>query len=103
MTGNFWDLLQAKFISPMRQFCEKDKSFMVIQSKNGKIWVFLSFSHVYVSLVGSVTIANGQIEWSQSTNFNRIQDGAWFNLTCVYNLKFRKLSNLGLVQFLIMF
>ena len=26
------------------------------------IYVFVSFSHVYVSHVGSVTIANGQIE-----------------------------------------
>ena len=43
MTGNFGDLSQAKFISPVIQFCEKDKSFMVLQSKNGKIWVFLSF------------------------------------------------------------
>ena len=78
---------------------KKDKSFMVIQSKNGKIYVFLYCSHVHVSLVGLVTSANGQIEWIQSTNFNRIQDGAWFNSSCVYNLKFRKLSNLGLVQF----
>ena len=31
------DLSQAKFISPVRQFCEKDKSVMVIQSKNSKI------------------------------------------------------------------
>ena len=44
--------------------------------KNGKILVFLSFLIVYQSLVGSVTIANGQIELSQSTSFNRIQDGA---------------------------
>ena len=51
------DLSQAKFISPVRQFCEKDKSSMVIQSKKSKIYVFLSFSHVYVSIVGSVTIA----------------------------------------------
>ena len=64
MTKNVWGPSQAKFISPVRQFCEKNKSFMVIQSKNGKILVFLSFSYVYVSLVGSVTIANGQIEWS---------------------------------------
>ena len=56
------DLSQAKFIGPVRQFCGKDKSSMVIQSKNCKIYVFLSFSHVYVSIVGSVTIANGQ--WS---------------------------------------
>ena len=44
-------------ISAVRQFCEKDKSFMVIASRNGKIYVFLSLSHVYVSLVASVTIA----------------------------------------------
>ena len=87
----------------MRQFCEKDKSFMVIQSKNSKIYVFLSVSHVYVSLVGSVTIPNGENEWSKSTNFNRIQDGARFNSSCVYNLKFRKLSNLGLVHSLVIF
>ena len=55
--------MQVKFISPVRQFCEKDKSFMVIQSKSG-IYGFLSFSHVYVSLVGSVTIANGPTERS---------------------------------------
>ena len=30
------DLSQAKFISPVRQFCEKDKSFMVIQAKTAK-------------------------------------------------------------------
>ena len=53
----------------MRQFCEKEKSFMVIQSKNGKIYVFLSFSHVYVSLVGLVTVASGQIEWSMHQLF----------------------------------
>ena len=62
--------------------------------QNGKIWIFLSFLFVYILLVGSVTIANGQIEWSQSVNFNRIQDGAWLKSSCVYNLKFRKLSNL---------
>ena len=50
---------------------------MVTLPKTGKIWVFLCFSLIYISLVGSVTIANGQIEWSQSTNFNRIQDDAW--------------------------
>ena len=30
----------------MRQFCEKDKSFMVIQSKTGKIYVFFP-SHMF--------------------------------------------------------
>ena len=54
--------------------------------KNGKIYVFLSFLIVYISLVGSVTIANGQIEWSQSTNFNRIQDGAWLKVQMKYFL-----------------
>ena len=38
---------------------------------------------VYLSLFGSVTIATGQIEWSQSTNFNRIQDGTWLKSSCV--------------------
>ena len=50
---------------------------MVIQPKTGKIYVFLSFSLAYILLVGSVIITNGQIEWIQSTNFNRIQDGVW--------------------------
>ena len=58
----------------MRKFGEKVNTFTVVLSKNGRIEVFLSFLIVYVSLVGSVTIANSQIEWSQSTNFNRIQD-----------------------------
>ena len=31
----------------------------------------------YILFVGSVTNANGQIELIQSTNFNRMQDGAW--------------------------
>ena len=32
-----------------------------------------------------------------------MQDGAWLKSSCVHNLKFRKLNNLGLVQFLVMF
>ena len=32
--------------------------------KRQDLYVFHSFSHVYISIVGSVTIANGQIEWS---------------------------------------
>ena len=32
-----------------------------------------------------------------------MQDGAWFKSSLVYILKFRKLSNLGLVKFLVMF
>ena len=51
---------------------------LIIQPKTSKIQVFLSISLVYILLIGSVTIANGQIEWIESTNFNRIQDGAWF-------------------------
>ena len=42
---------------------KKDKSFMLIQSKMEKSRNFFP-SHVYVSFVGSVTITNGQIEWS---------------------------------------
>ena len=40
---------------------------MIIPWRNGNnldIYVFLSFSYVHVSLIGSVTIANGQTEWS---------------------------------------
>ena len=37
--------------------------------------VFLSFLIVCNLLVGSIAITNGQIEWSQPTNFNRIQEG----------------------------
>ena len=85
----------------MRQFYEKIiHGFNVI---NGKIEVFLSFLLSYISLAGSVTIANGQIEWSQSTNFNRIQDGAWHKSSYVKNPKFRKLSNLGFSQVSAMF
>ena len=64
MTGNFGDFSQAKFINHVIQFCEKDKSFMVIQSKKKakSRYLFPSFWNVHVSLVGSVTIANGQIE-----------------------------------------
>ena len=49
----------------MKQFCENDKSFMTIPSKKlQNIGTFLSFAHVYVPVVGSVTIANGPIYWS---------------------------------------
>ena len=37
MTEISGDLSQAKFIGHVRQFCEKDKSFMVIQPKHCKI------------------------------------------------------------------
>ena len=54
MTGNFGDFSQAKFISHVIQYCEKDKSFMVIQSKkrqNLGISVFLSGTFTFHSLV----------------------------------------------------
>ena len=54
MTGNFWGpfLSQAKFISPVRKFCEKDKSFMVIQSKTAKSrYFFPSRMFTFHSLV----------------------------------------------------
>ena len=50
---------------------------MMIQETTGDIWVFRRFPLVYNLHVGSITITNDQIEWSQSTNFNRIQYGAW--------------------------
>ena len=83
MTGNFWGPFAGKFISPVRQFHGKANSLMVIPPKYGKIWVSLSFSLVYISLFASVTIVNGQNEWSQQTNLNRIQDGAWLQSSCV--------------------
>ena len=64
MIGNFWGPFSGHVFSPVRQFHENAKTFMVITPKYGKIFVSLSFSLVYISLVGSVTIANGQIEWS---------------------------------------
>ena len=75
----------------MKQFRENTDSFTVIQAKTGKPF---SFSLVYISLVGSVTIAIGQIEWSQSTNFNGVQDGARFKPSCVQNLKFQNVPYL---------
>ena len=51
-------------MSPMRQFHGKANSLMVIPPKYGKICVSLSFSLVYISLAASITIANGQNEWS---------------------------------------
>ena len=57
------DHSQVKFFRPVRQFHEKTSSFMVIPPKYGKMQISLSLSLVYISLVGSVTIADGQIEW----------------------------------------
>ena len=51
--------------------------------KNLQTWVFVFFLIIYISLVGLVTIANGQIEWIQSTNFNRIQDRTSLTSSCV--------------------
>ena len=64
MIGNFWEPFAGHVFSPVKQFHESAITFMVITPKYGKILVSLSFSLVYISLVGSVTIANGQIEWS---------------------------------------
>ena len=83
MTGNFWGPFAGQVYSPVRQFHGKTNLLMVILPKYGKIWVSLSFSLVYISLAASITIANGQNELSQQTNFNRIQDGAWLQLSCV--------------------
>ena len=47
MTGNFWDLSQGKFINPVREFCQKDKSIMVIQSKKGKKFRYFFPSHMF--------------------------------------------------------
>ena len=58
------DLLQVKVICRVSQFCEKANLFMVISSKKSKVYSFLSFSLVYISLIYSITIANAQIEWS---------------------------------------
>ena len=65
MTGNFWGLSKVPFVSIVKQFCENSNSLIVIQPRTGRILVFLPFSLVYILLVGSVTIANGQIECSQ--------------------------------------
>ena len=64
MIGNFWGPFASHVFSPVRQSHEKAKTFMVITPKYGKILVSLSFSLVYISLVGSVTIVIGQIEWN---------------------------------------
>ena len=102
MTGNFWRPSQAKFISPVWQFCEKDKSFMVIQSKNCKTSVFFP-SHMFtfhqlVQLLLPTVKLNGvsppiSIESKIVNGLNQAKSG------CVYNLKFRKLSNLGIPVF----
>ena len=60
------DLSQVKFVCTVRRFCKQINSFVVIQSKTAKSTV-----------LGSFTNANGQSEWSQLTNFDRIQDGVW--------------------------
>ena len=64
MIGNFWGPFEGHVFSPVRQFHEKAKTFVVMTPKYSKILVSLSFSLLYILVVGSVTIANGQIEWS---------------------------------------
>ena len=67
------------FISTMKQFYEKKKQF--IPGNTAKKRQNLGISFLLTCL--HVTIANGQIEWSESTDFNRIQDGAWLESSCV--------------------
>ena len=71
---------------------------MVIQPKNWQNLDISFFSLVYILLTSSVAITNGQIEWLQSTNFNRIQDGAWLESSCVQSLKFQNVPYLGFFQ-----
>ena len=54
-------------------------------NKNGKILEFLSFPLAYISFDASVAIVQCQIEWSQSTNIDRIQDGVWLTRQTVIN------------------
>ena len=75
-----------------------------IQSTNGKIYVFLSFSHVQFHSLVQLLLPTVKLSGvSQPISIEYKLDGPWFNSSCVYNLKFRKLSNLGRVQFLVMF
>ena len=100
MTGNFGRAFSCYVCWYSEIVFENTNSFTVIPSKPSKIYVSLSFSLVYISLVGSVTIANGHIG---STNFNRIQGGAWLKLSCTSNPKFHNVPYLGFVQFSVMF
>ena len=45
------DLMQVKFICPVRQFYENVYSFTVIPSKPGKILVFLSLVKLLLQMV----------------------------------------------------
>ena len=45
------DLCQVPFVSIVKEFCDNINSFMAIQPKTGKIYVFLSSAPVYVLLV----------------------------------------------------
>ena len=59
----FGDFSQAKFISPVRQFCEKDRSSMVIQAKTAKCRSFFPFHkftfHSLVQLLLTTVKLNG--------------------------------------------
>ena len=75
---------------------------MAIQSKKAKSTYFFP-SHMFtfhslVQLLLPMVKLNGV---SQLISIE-YKSGAWFNSSCVCNLKFRKFSNLGLVQFLLM-
>ena len=56
MIGNLWGPFAGHVFSPVRQFHEKAETFLVLTPKYGKILVSLSFSLVYISLVGSVIV-----------------------------------------------
>ena len=73
MTGNFWGLSQVLFVSTMKQFCENINCFMVIQPKPVTFRYFIA-SHLF-TFYSMALFAKGQADWSESTNFNKIQDG----------------------------
>ena len=96
--------LNAQFgylVSTVKQFCENTNSFMVIQPKPGKLRYFFPFQFVYIPLVGSVTVANGKIEWcrSISVEYKMVHD---FN-QAVLRTEIEKNPCFDLVQFSAMF
>ena len=60
----------------MLHYCTNLKAIRYESTILDRIVADKSHRVIVVLLVGSVTIANGLIEWIQSTNFNKIQDGA---------------------------
>ena len=52
MTRNIWELAWAKYISTVRQFCEKTNSYIIIESKMAKSrYVFSSHFFTFPLLV----------------------------------------------------